>query len=355
MTAPFTKDSAYDIQRVTTFRHRISGEAGARHPPEPGRYHLYAMLGCPWAQRVLIVRELKGLQRAISVSFVHHHMVEEEGWAFSAEAPDPLYGLRSLSELYAMADARFAGRPTVPVLWDKQRQTIVNNESAELVRLLGSEFDAVTDNPELDLYPLPRRARIDDWNDRLQRDVNRGIYAVLFATTAAERDGAAIRYFAALRQLDTHLATQRFLVGEAPTEADWLLLPSLLRFEWVYRTLAGLQPHSLADHPALLGYTRELCQWPGIAATLDRALTRTSYFTSMRRFNPSGVVPPYSGVDFALPHARGARVVVDLQEKRGAEDLRPVPSAAPVGSMHPASARRRKRLRTSRPTRGRRQ
>lgn len=320
MTAPYSKDSAYDIHRVTTFRQRISRDARARHPPEPGRYHLYAMIGCPWAQRVLIVRELKGLQRAISVSFVHHHMVEEEGWAFSAQAPDPLYGLRFLSELYAMADARFTGRPTVPVLWDKQRRTIVNNESAELFRMLGSELDALADNPALDLYPLPLRARIDDWNERLQRDVNRGVYAVLFATTAAERDAMAIRFFAALRQLDTHLATQRFLVGEAPTEADWLLLPSLLRFEWVYRTLAGCDTHSLADFPALLGYTRELCQWPGIAATLDMALTREAYFTSMRRFNPSGVVPPYRGVDFALPHHRGPRVVADLQEKRRAKN-----------------------------------
>jgi glutathionyl-hydroquinone reductase len=318
MTAPFTRDSAYDIHRVTTFRHRISCEAGAPHSPEAGRYHLYAMLGCPWAQRVLIVRELKGLQRAISVSFVHHHMVEEEGWAFSAQAPDPLYGLRFLRELYAMADARFTGRPTVPVLWDKQRETIVNNESAELFRMLGSEFDAVADNAALDLYPLPLRARIDDWNERLQRDVNRGIYAVLFATTPAEHDAASTRFFAALRALDEHLATHRFLVGEAPNEADWLLLPSLLRFEWVYRTLARCDAHSLADFPALLGYTRELCQWPGIAATQDMALTRESYFTSMRRFNPSGVVPPYRGVDFALPHGRGRQVVADLQEKRGA-------------------------------------
>lgn len=320
MTAPFTKDSAYDIHRVTTFRQRISRERNALHPPEAGRYHLYAMLGCPWAQRVLIVRELKGLQRAISVSFVHHHMVEEEGWAFSAQAPDPLYGLHFLRELYAMADARFSGRPTVPVLWDKQRETIVNNESAELFRMLGSEFDAVADNAALDLYPLPLRARIDDWNERLQRDVNRGIYAVLFATAPAEREAASTRFSAALRALDEHLATHRFLVGQAPTEADWLLLPSLLRFEWVYRTLTGLHEYSLADFPALLGYTRELCQWPGIAATIDRALTRESYFTSMLRFNPSGVVPFYSGVDFALPHQRGEQVVADLQEKRSAND-----------------------------------
>ncbi len=326
--APFTKDSAYDIHRVTTFRQRISRQRNASHPPKAGRYHLYAMLGCPWAQRVLIVRELKGLQRAISVSFVHHHMVEEEGWAFSAQAPDPLYGLRFLRELYAMADARYTGRPTVPVLWDKQRETIVNNESAELFRMLGSEFDAVADNPALDLYPLPLRARIDDWNERLQRDVSRGIYAVLFATTATERDAAASRYFAALRALDQHLAQRRFLVGDAPTEADWLLLPALLRFEWVYCTLAGLHRHSLADFPALLGYARELCQWPGIAATIDMALTRESYFTSMLRFNPSGVVPPYRGVDFALPHGRGARVVVDLQEKRRVNDE----SANPLSS-----------------------
>jgi glutathionyl-hydroquinone reductase len=320
MTAPYTNDSAYDIHRVTTFRQRISREAGAPHPPEAGRYHLYAMLGCPWAQRVLIVRELKGLQRAISVSFVHHHMVEEEGWAFSAQAPDPLYGLCFLRELYANADARFTGRPTVPVLWDKERKTIVNNESAEIVRMLGSEFDALADNAALDLYPLPLRARIDDWNERLQRDVSRGIYGLLFAGTPAERESAATRFFAALRALDEHLATHRFVVGEAPTEADWLLLPALLRFEWVYRTLARLDSHSLADFPALLGYTRELFHWPGIAATQDMALTRESYFTSMTRFNPSGEVPPYRGADFSLPHRRDTKVVADLQEKRRANN-----------------------------------
>jgi glutathionyl-hydroquinone reductase len=320
MTAPFSKDSAYDIHRVTTFRQRVSRAAGARHAPEPGRYHLYAMVGCPWAQRVLIVRELKGLQRAISVSFVHHHMIEQEGWSFSAQAPDPLYGLRHLRELYSMADARYTGRPTVPVLWDKRLETIVNNESAELVRMLGSEFNALAGNPALDLYPLPLRERIDDWNERLQRDVNRGIYGVAFATTPAERDAAATRFFAALRALDKHLATQHFLVGDAPTEADWLLFPALIRFEWVYRTLARCDTHSLADFAHLLGYTRELYQWPGIAATLDRELTRESYFTSMLRLNPSGVVPPYAGADFTQPHRRDADVVVDLQEKRGAKN-----------------------------------
>jgi glutathionyl-hydroquinone reductase len=178
----------------------------------------------------------------------------------------------------------------------------------------------VADNAALDLYPLPLRARIDDWNERLQRDVSRGIYALLFATTPAERDAAATRFFAALRALDEHLATHRFVVGEAPTEADWLLLPSLLRFEWVYRTLARLDSHSLADFPALLGYTRELFQWPGIAATHDIALTRESYFTSLLRLNPSGEVPPYRGADFSLPHRRDIKVVADLQEKRRANN-----------------------------------
>jgi glutathionyl-hydroquinone reductase len=318
MTAPYTKDSAYDIHRVTTFRQRISSAKGAPFPPEAGRYHLYAMLGCPWAQRVLIVRELKGLQRAISVSFVHHHMVEEEGWAFSAQAPDPLYGLRHLRELYAMADARFTGRPTVPVLWDKERKTIVNNESGELFRMLGSEFNAVAGNPALDLYPAALRERIDDWNERLQRDVNRGIYGVMFAATPAEHEAAATRFLAALRSLDQHLAHERFLCGDAPTEADWLLFPSLIRFEWVYRTLTRMDQHSLADFPHLLAYMRELYQWPGVAATIDRALTRESYFTSLLRLNPSGLVPPYMGVDFAPPHEHEFNVVADLQEKSSA-------------------------------------
>jgi glutathionyl-hydroquinone reductase len=319
MTAPFTKDSAYDIHRVTTFRRRISRTNGARFSPAAGRYHLYAMVGCPWAQRVLIVRALKGLQRAIPVSYLHHHMVEEQGWAFSAQAPDPLYGLDFLHELYAMADARFAGRPTVPVLWDTLHETIVNNESAELVRMLGSEFNEVAGNPTLDLYPAALRSRIDAWNETLSRDVNHGIYRVMFATTPVERNAAVSRYFAALESLNKHLAQQRFLVGDAPTEADWLLFPSLIRFEWVYRTLAHLEARSLVDFAHLLAYTRELYQWPGIAATLDQTLTREAYFSSMLRLNPTGVVPPYSGVDFLQASGSSNTVVADVQAMRSAK------------------------------------
>lgn len=310
MAAPFTRDSAYDAHKTTTFRQRISRDAASLHPPEAGRYHLYAMIGCPWAHRTLIVRELKGLQHAISVSFVHHRMVEEEGWAFGTDTPDPLYGLRHLREVYAMADPQFRGRPTVPVLWDKRRKTIVNNESGEIMRMLGREFDALARHPALDLCPPLLRPAIDAWNDRLQRDVNHGIYRAGFATTQAEHDEAATRFFAALALVDRHLASHRFLVGDEPTEADWRLFPTLIRFEWVYRTLFGCNARSLADHPRLLAYTRKLYRWPGIAPTLNEALTREAYFSSMRRLNPSGRVPPRSGADF--------EVVADVQEKRGA-------------------------------------
>lgn len=286
------------------FRDWVSSAPGARFRPAAGRYHLYVMVGCPWAQRALIVHSLKGLGHAIGVTLMHHRLVEGEGWVFAPERPDPLYGAKRLRELYEMAQPGYAGRITVPVLWDKQECTIVNNESADIVRMFGSAFDAHAERPGLDLYPPAQRAAIDRWNERIQKDVNVGVYRAGMAATQFDYDLAVAAFFDTLDELDAHLARHRYLAGPQPTEADWRLLPTLLRFEWVYHTLFKCNLRRLIDYKHLFAYARELFQWSGVAGTVDEALTRDGYFWSLRRLNPSGIVPIGSRVAFGAPHGR---------------------------------------------------
>jgi glutathionyl-hydroquinone reductase len=220
---------------ATHFRDRVSAEPGARFAPAAGRYHLYVMHGCPWAHRTIIVRRLKGLESAIGMTAVHHHLIEGRGWTFAPERPDPLYGLQGLRELYEMASPGPAGKVTVPVLWDTQQRTIVNNESTDIVRMLGSAFDAHAANPGLDLYPAAEREQIDFWNGRIQEAVNEGAYTAGFANEQSVYEQAATRFFECLHELDLHLSQHRFLAGgDAPTEADWRLFPTLVRLDWVY-------------------------------------------------------------------------------------------------------------------------
>ncbi len=288
----------------TVFRDRIA--AATRFAPEPGRYHLYVMFGCPWAHRTLIARRLKGLESAIGMTAVHHHLVEGEGWAFSPERPDPLHGFHHLRQLYELARPGHDGRVTVPVLWDKRERTIVNNESAEIMRMFETQFDAHAGNPRLDLYPEALRPTIDRWNERIQAEVNEGAYVAGFATDQATYERAAGRFFDTLDEIERHLAHSRFLAGDAPTEADWRLFPTLIRWEWVYESLFRLGRKRLADHPNLLGYARELYQWPGIAGTVSEHDIRQGYWRSMTRLNPGAIVPLVSPLDFAAPHGRGA-------------------------------------------------
>ncbi len=302
-TAVRLKADAYALGKGSQFRHVVEG--AARFVPKAGRYRLYVVIACPWAHRTLIVHALKGLQRAVPVVELHHRMQEDTGWVYPPGQPDALYGHTQLIELYRQAEPSFDARPTVPVLWDTHEQTIVSNDSGDIMRMFGAAFDALAEHPEVDLYPLPLRAAIDAWNARLHDAVNVGVYRAGFARTGRERDAAVQRLFDTLDALDAHLATQRFLVGQRPTEADWRLLPTLLRLAWVYHELFGCHRRRLDDYVHLLGYTRELAQWPGIAKTFDEARTREAYFTSMRRLNPGGRVPPAAGIDFAAPHGRG--------------------------------------------------
>jgi putative glutathione S-transferase len=288
-------------------RNWISDRPGARLRPQAGRYHLYVMYGCPWAHRALIVRALKGLEERDR----RHRgpLAPGRGAGLGLLARRARAVLRRRPSAAALRDGRsgIRGRVTVPVLWDRQERTIVNNESSEIIRMLNGNgaFNAFAAHPDVDLYPAPLRAEIDRWNERIYAAVNAGVYRAWFADTQDEYDAAVRTFFAALDEIEAHLATHRFLVGDRPTEADWRLFPTLLRFEWIYHGLFKCNLRRLVDYPNLFAYARELYQWPGIAATIRERDIRHGYFTSMRKLNPSGIVPAGSCVDFRLPHGRG--------------------------------------------------
>lgn len=291
-------------RKAAAFRDRVSDEPGARFRPEAGRYHLYVSYACPWAHRTLIVRALKGLEGAIDVTAVDPFM-GEQGWAFPADAPEPLYGLRYLYELYAKADAEYVGRVTVPVLWDKRERTIVNNESSEIIRMLNGAFDAFAERPELDLYPEPLRPAIDRWNDRIYPAVNNGVYRAGFATTQAAYDEGVHALFEALDEIEAHLGTSPYLAGDRITEADWRLFTTLVRFDWVYHGHFKCNLKRLVDYPNLFPYARELYQTPGVAPTVHERHIKEHYYRSHPTVNPTRIVPAGPIIDFTTPHGRG--------------------------------------------------
>ncbi len=259
---------------------------------EPGRYHLIVSLACPWAHRTLIFRRLKGLESMISLSVVHW-LLRERGWTFDegpGVIPDPIFGARGLSEFYVKGRPDFSGRVTVPVLWDKQTSTIVNNESSEIIRMFNSAFDGVG-AAEGDYYPSDLRAEIDALNDRIYRTVNNGVYRAGFATTQEAYEEAFRALFETLDVLETRLAGQRFLFGERLTEADWRLFTTLIRFDAVYFGHFKCNLREIADYPALQRYLRELYHWPKVAETVDFFHIKHHYYASHLRINPTGIVP----------------------------------------------------------------
>ena len=272
---------------------------------EPGRYHLYVSLACPWAHRTLIFRKLKGLEGMIDVSVVHWHMADE-GWTFAtdeAATGDRLHGSNRLHELYTRAKPDYSGRVTVPVVWDKQRETVASNESAEIIRMFNTAFDEVGAEPG-DYYPKRLRGEIDAVNQRVYDTVNNGVYKSGFATTQAAYEEAVTALFDSLDWLEERLSGQRYLAGDTLTEADWRLFTTLIRFDPVYVGHFKCNLRRLVDYRNLWAYTRELYQHPGIAETVDFRHIKHHYFGSHGTINPTGVVPMGPMLDHAEPHGR---------------------------------------------------
>ena len=281
-----------------------SGEGGFK--AEAGRYHLYVSLACPWAHRTLIFRALKGLDNMIDVSVVHPDMLDD-GWTFDTDfdgaTGDNLHSAKFMRDVYTRADPRISGRVTVPVLWDKHRETIVSNESAEIIRMFNSAFNGLTGNTD-DYYPEALRGEIDTVNERVYDAVNNGVYKSGFATTQEAYDEAIHPLFDALDWLEERLSGQRYLLGERLTEADWRLFTTLVRFDSVYHLHFKCNRRRIVDYPALWAYTRDLYQHPGVAGTVNLGHIVRHYHYSHDTINPNRIIPINPVLDFDAAHGR---------------------------------------------------
>ncbi len=295
-----TKATGGEFVRTTAgFRRWVTADGSGGFKAEPGRYHLYVSLACPWAHRTLIFRKLKRLEEVVSLSIVDPVM-RDDGWEFSDERgciPDTVNGFRYLREVYTAADPQYSGRVTVPVLWDRETRTIVNNESAEIIRMLNSAFAAFTP-VETDYYPEPLRAGIDAVNARVYTDVNNGVYRCGFASSQAAYERAFDALFSTLGELETQLGASRYLVGEALTEVDWRLFTTLVRFDAVYYGHFKCNLHRIAEYPNLSRLLRELYRVPGVAETVDMDHVKRHYYLSHRHLNPGGIVPKGPVLEF---------------------------------------------------------
>lgn len=282
-----------------------SGEGGFK--AESGRYHFYVSYACPWAHRALIFRQLKGLDDHIGVSVVHPDMLGE-GWTFDDAFPgatgDTLFGLPYARDIYTRADPKFTGRVTVPILWDKQRETIVSNESAEIIRMFNSAFDEITGNSD-DYYPTALHDRIEEVNARIYDTLNNGVYKAGFATTQEAYDAAVHPLFDTLDWIEDILSRNRYLAGDKMTEADWRLFTTLVRFDKVYHLHFKCNRKRIIDYPNLWAYTRELYQVPGVAETVNFDHIVRHYHYSHDTINPNRIIPINPVLDFDAPHGRG--------------------------------------------------
>ncbi len=292
------------IRSEAQFRDRVTSDGSSPFPAEPGRYHLYVAWACPWAHRTLLLRALKGLQDVVSASWVAPLMLDQ-GWSFDEDHPDHLFGHDHLHQLYTRAEPDYSGRVTVPVLWDRQTGSIVNNESSEILRIFNRAFDAWA-TPAPDTCPPELQGAIDEINADVYHHVNNGVYRAGFATTQAAYDEAVTQLFDALDRLEERLSRQPWLCGDRVTEADWRLFPTLVRFDLVYHHHFKCNRRRLRDYPALWSHTRALYQVPGVRETLDFDETRLHYFGSHASINPHGIVPIGPELDFDAPHDRPA-------------------------------------------------
>jgi putative glutathione S-transferase len=295
-TAAGARESRGSFERVpSVFREQLL-EA------EPGRYHLYVAAACPWCHRTMIVRELMGLQQSVGISYLDP-IRDVRGWAFTGgRFVDEVEGMRFLSEAYVRSDPAYCGRVSAPVLWDREQGRIVNNESSEIIRMFETGVFG-GEGPEL--YPAALATEIDAINERVYETVNNGVYRCGFARTQAAYDAAFRELFATLEWLEQLLGERRFLLGEQPTEADWRLFPTLVRFDAVYHGHFKCNLRRIVDQPNLWGYTRELYQWPGVAATVSLDEIKRHYYGTHHTLNPSGIVPLGPELDFEAPHGRG--------------------------------------------------
>ena len=274
-------------------------------PAEPGRYHLYVSLACPWAHRTLIFRKLKSLEDIISVSIVHPHMLDN-GWVFDdwkGETGDNLYDYKCLHQLYTKAKPEYSGRVTVPILWDSQLETIVSNESSEIIRMFNSAFNDFSP-VKLDYYPENLWEEIDKINANVYQNLNNGVYRCGFATTQKAYQAAFNRLFDCLNELESRLTRQPYLLGASITEADWRLFTTLVRFDAVYFSHFKTNKYRISDYPELSGYVRDLFQQPGISETVNIEHIKQHYYYSHHKINPSRIVPEGPEINFTAPHKR---------------------------------------------------
>ncbi|MDN3397181.1 glutathione S-transferase family protein [Psychrobacter sp. APC 3426] len=307
-----TKSSGGRFQREDAgFRNWVTADGSAGpsglggFKAEPNRYHLYVSLACPWAHRTTIYRKLKGLEDMISLSVVHPFM-GDKGWTFAAGEgviADPIHNASHAYEIYVAAKPDYTGRVTVPILWDKKTNTIVSNESSEIIRMLNSAFNEVGATAE-NFLPSELLAEIDEINEFVYSAVNNGVYKTGFSTTQEAYEEAVTELFDALDRLEARLADQRYLVGNTITEADWRLFTTLVRFDAVYVGHFKCNLRRIIDYPSLWGYLRDLYQVPGIAETVNMTHIKQHYYTSHANINPTGIVPMGPIVDFDAPHNR---------------------------------------------------
>jgi glutathionyl-hydroquinone reductase len=278
------------------------------YAPDSGRYHLYVSYACPWAHRTLIFRAIKGLASHIGISVVHPDMLAD-GWTFGRDFPgttgDTQFGLPFLRDIYSRAKPDMTGRVTVPVLWDTQTRTIVSNESSEIIRMFNDAFNGLTGNSD-DYWPADLRDAIAPVNQRIYDTVNNGVYRAGFATTQSAYDTAVQALFASLDWLETRLSQNRYLMGGRITEADWRLFPTLIRFDPVYHLHFKCNRARIVDYPNLWAHTRELYQWPGVAATTQLDHIVRHYHYSHDSINPHRIIPINPLIDHDAPHGRGA-------------------------------------------------
>ncbi|MDY6781077.1 MAG: glutathione S-transferase family protein [Cyanobacteriota bacterium] len=294
------------MRNPTTFRHWVKADGSSEFKPEAGRYHLYVSYACPWAHRTLIMRKLKGLEEAISLSIVDPIMAEE-GWEFSDNEGcigDAIFGADYLRDIYVKADSQYTGRVTVPILWDKQTGTIVNNESREIIRMFDSEFDAIA-TQSANFCPDELMEDIEKTIDAIYQPINNGVYRSGFAMSQEAYDEAVTELFANLDRWEKVLSKQQYLCGGKITEADWCMFTTLLRFDPVYYVHFKCNLRHIWDYPNLWNYLKDLYQQPGVRETCNFDHIKRHYYESHPHINPSGIVPKGPIIDLDSSHNRG--------------------------------------------------